>query len=424
MVKNESRRVSPFVWLFLALSFVHFAAASWQSAQYGFVDLPIFVERTNDFSQGKALYPNANDSSAYEPAAAVYKFPPLFAVTLLPQVLAGLGQSIYPLHWAVHILLYLGALGLLVAALQRRFELSRSSALLVVGAVGLNFVPFFETLWRLQLETPILFLVALALWAEGGARRWLSGAALGVAAMLKVYPLFLLGWFVLRRSVRGVVAASIALIATFALGWWVIGSEQNLVYYGEILPRMMQELPRIDPENIALAKPLHVLVGFELESAKRVAQLIALSVVALGFLLLHGRPFSVRSSVDPFALLSVMICGLLMFMPNAWTNYLELSLIPIIFVMARCLEEPAGVREWAAAAAAFAFVLMLFFTPCGDPSTGWPCAQTPRFLAVATLPRQLHDLAISWKPLAMPLLTIATLLMLPGVPSRRASSAA
>ena len=397
----------------LLLSIAHFAAASWQSAQYGFVDLPIFVERTGDFAEGRPLYPNSDLPDAFGPASATYKFPPLFAATLLPQVKAGLGQKIYPLHWGAHLVIYLAALMLLRSVVLQRAGVAASRWLLLIG---LNFVPFFETLWRLQLETPILFLVSLALWLDLRRRSFLGGVALGIAAVLKVYPLFLFGWYVLRRHVPGIAGAAVGLALGVGVGWWVIGAEQNLVYFTEVLPALLREVPIMTPENIAIAKPLHLWLGLDAGLAKRAAQAIALGVVVVGFFALHGRQLAVRRKYDSFATLSLLMGAMLLFMPNPWTNYLELLIVPIAFIVAtlpQLKQQEGWSRDLPAAMLMVAFVLSLFFTPCAPAEVGWPCSQTPRFFAVVRLPRVLHDLAVSWQPLVAPLICAATLMLLP-----------
>lgn len=398
MVKKAWGRLSPWkrgaVCLLLGASVLHFAAGSWGATRDGFVDLSIFLQRTAEFAQGGDLYPAADNPEAYQPGAPAYKFPPLFAMLLLPQVQDGVGEHLHLAHWIVHLLLYMAAVLFLGLALAHR---GGAPYLLFLSVAALNFVPFFETLWRLQLETPILFLCALALWLERKRLPVWAGAAIGIAAMLKVYPVFLLGWFVVRRSGRGLLGAALTMLGIGALGWWVIGPEQNRLYWTVILPRLMQEVPFVDPENVSLAKPLQVLVGLAPETAKRATQVVSLLAVSAGYWVLYRRGTGRRARIDPELSFALFLCAMLLFMPNVWTNYLVLLLVPIAIVLSRAFVARDSVPPWAAGTLTFAFFLTLFYTPCGPWDPAVPCTGDPIFLGLVHWPRGLHDVMVEWK---------------------------
>jgi len=402
MVKQAWGRLSRWkrgaVCLLLGASALHFAAGSWSAAKYGFVDLSIFLQRTSEFARGGELYPAADNLLAYRPAAPVYKFPPLFAMLLLPQVQDGVGEHLYLAHWVVHLLLYASAVTLLGLTFAKR---GGAAYLLALALVALNFVPFFETLWRLQLETPILFLCALALWLTHKRLPFWAGAALGVAAMLKVYPVFLLGWFVVRRSGRGLLGAAVTMVGIGVCGFWVIGPEQNRLYWTVILPRLMQEVPFVDPENVSLAKPLQSLAGLAPQAAKRVAQLISLISLSVGYGVLYRRAER-RSAIDAELSFGLFLCTMLLFLPNAWTNYLVLLLVPIAIVLSHGVVQRVSVPPWAVGTLAFGFFLTLFFTPCGPWDPQVPCTRDPVFLGLLHWPRGLHDMLVEWKALVVP----------------------
>jgi hypothetical protein len=407
MVKEAWRGMTPrrraVAATLLVVSLAHFGLGSWRAAARGFVDLHIFLQRTYEFSLTGELYPNADNEKAYAAAAPVYKAPPLFAVLLLPQVRGGIPADIYAYHWIAHILLYLATVLLLLKTLGP----GRGPWLSIwLAVLALNFVPFFETLWRLQLETPILFLVVLALWLDGKGRKYLAGAAIGVAVMLKIYPVFLLGWFVVRRCARGLVGAFVTMAALGLLGWWVVGAEQNLAYFTVILPRMLQESAMIDPENVSLAKPFQTLLGLAPPLAKRATQMVALAVLSGGYWILYRRGDDRRRSLDPTLLLALFVCAMLMFMPNAWTNYLMLLLVPFAVVLSRMAHDVPS-NTGAAGSALFAFFLTLFYTPCGSFREGIPCTEDPPFLGVLRWPRGVHDLMVEWKVIAVAALVAA-----------------
>ena len=89
------------------------------------------------------LYPGAERAETWAPAAPVYKFPPLFAILIIPFTDLD-PPAVYLGHWWLHLVLYLAAGGLLLHTLLP----ARPTYLVVAAIVLLNFEPFFETLWR------------------------------------------------------------------------------------------------------------------------------------------------------------------------------------------------------------------------------------------------------------------------------------
>lgn len=384
-------------------SLFHFGIGSWRAASRGFADLHIFLQRAHEFSERGVLYPGADDPAAYRAKAHVYKFPPLFAMILLPQVQGGIPDRIYLYHWIALMALYLAAVLVLLKALAP----GRNPWFAFwFAALALNFVPYFETLWRLQLEIPILLLCSAALWFDRRRLPYLAGAMLGIATMLKVYPVFLLGWFVVRRCGRGLAGAFAAIFAIGALGWWIIGPDQNLAYFTMILPRLLQESALIDPENVALAKPLQTLFGLAPQAAKRVAQAASLATLSVGYWVLYRNGRTRPEPLDPALSLALFVCAMLLFMPNAWTNYLLLLLLPFGVILSR-LGAAAGTSPAAVACSAFAFFLTLFYVPCGALREGIPCTADPPFLALFHWPRGFHDLMVEWKVVTVAVLVAA-----------------
>ena len=181
----------------LLLSVFHFVQAAHNSRAFGFVDFPTFLAQAELYLITGELYVDASDPDAYGPSAAVYKFPPLFAMLLLPFVRGGVTEGVYVGHWILQILLYGASAALTLTAFRRQ----GGAVFVFAGALfALNFEPFFETLWRLQIETPILLLLVLALLAYQRRRQPWAGVAIGVGFMLKLYPAFMLLYFAARRG--------------------------------------------------------------------------------------------------------------------------------------------------------------------------------------------------------------------------------
>ena len=380
----------------LGVSVNHFAISCWRAGASGFVDFPIFVERARAFVETGELYVDPERPEAYAPAAAVYKFPPLYAVLLVPLVRDGVDRGLLARHWALQIVLYLAAAVTAAAALG---PLRDPRYAFGAAVLALNFEPFFETLWRLQLETPLLLLIVLAIVLAQRRHDLAAGAAIGIAASLKVYPAFLLAWFALRGRWRSLAAAAGAAVAALGLGLAVIGPDECRRYFTEILPALLAEPPILNSENLAPARYLLEL-GASPEWARGLARLLALTLVAVSVLLaLRAERGAGKGARRSGVELTLFVALMLLAMPNAWVNY-QLLLLPGMFVLlAAGLRDPqARLTAWGALGLAFA--LSLFYQPCAPVEFGWPCTNTPYMLGLLQLPRDLHDGGVALRGLA------------------------
>ncbi|MCP3981925.1 MAG: DUF2029 domain-containing protein [bacterium] len=376
----------------------------------GFVDLPIFLRQAAQFLESGALYPDMGQADAVAPAAAVYKFPPLFAVLLLPLVRFGDPAPVLFAHWLAQILLFVAAVAIVCRAFGGGLRFAVPAALL-----ALNFEPFLETLWRLQLETPILALLAIALGCLLRRREEPAGVALALAASLKLYPAFLVLYLVATRRFRAVVWFAGTSLMLFVVGWIVIGTEQNVAFYTAVLPQLLAESPLPTTENVGLARYLQTLLDLDPSLSKRVAQLLVAPLILLGVWAAHRRrEADLHGATLGFGM---FVALMLLWMPNCWVNYQLLLLVPLLALLRYALScEENRERRVLLTVVALAYVPLLFYWPCRAPDVAWPCAQTPLFLGLVALPRGLHDALVATRgisTLALALVPLALLLRPP-----------
>jgi hypothetical protein len=390
--------------ILLLLSVFHFVQAAQNSRAFGFVDFPIFLAQAELYLITGELYADASDPGAYGPSAAVYKFPPLYAMLLLPFVRGGVTDGVFIGHWILQILLYAFSIALALAALRRQ-----GGPIFLFGGLllALNFEPFFETLWRLQIETPILLLLVLALLAYQARRQQWAGAAIGVGFMLKLYPAFMLLYFAARRGWKVIAWCCVAIAMIVLSSLIVIGPEENGAYFFKILPLLLGEAPRLSTENLSLSRHLQVLFGFGPELAKRLVQGLVLPLVVVSVVAVARRESVLRECLAGATAFSLFIPLMLLAMPNSWVNYQLLLLLPLLVLLCHC-TRPGRDRSGLTLLLAAAYVPMLFYWPCEAPTVPWPCAQTPYFLGLIRLPRVFHDLMVETRALS-PLLLWAGL---------------
>jgi Glycosyltransferase family 87 len=393
--------------LALALSVGHFIFSARAVLRRGFADFPIFMARAADFLHTGRLYVSADDLAAYGPGTPVYKYPPFYALFLLPFAHADLRQVEF-CHWVLQIAFYLLAVVLTVVALRPRHPLRFA---IVAAIVALNFAPFFETLYGLQVETVLLLLLAVALLAMRRGYEVAGGLALGLAAMLKVYPIFLLLYLGLARRWRAAAGFLVAAALAFALSLAAFGTAQNRLYFTRILPTISQEYPERSAENVAFGRYARTLLGATPEVAKRVGQLIAVPLVmASAFAIYRGQRLRTGEEHTPLEL-SLFVSLMLLCLANSWTNYQLLLLVPILVLLAHAWARPRD-RASVLAATLPCWGLLLL------------SENTPRVEGFYPLPPRLHAALLDAK-LASTLLAwgvlLALLLRRPGeIPDDRA----
>ncbi|HXV76965.1 MAG TPA: glycosyltransferase family 87 protein, partial [Candidatus Polarisedimenticolaceae bacterium] len=273
--------------------------------------------------------------------------------------------------------------------------------------VTLNHEPFFETLWKQQAETAILLLLALSIVCIRRERDGVAGALLGLAIMLKIYPAALAAYFVVRRRFAALAWCAITLALVTVATTIVFGLRENAVYFLQILPGMVGEVPIATSENLSLGRYARTIFGIGPGAAEHVVRALAVVLLGVTALVVHRARGRER---EPLAF-GAFVPLFLLVMPNSWVSYQLLLLVPLVAVLKFAAEHPERAAAPLALVAA-AGVSLLFYWPCAAPEVPWPCARTPFVLGLFRLPRGLHDLLVDARIVATLLTWAAVLLAL------------
>jgi hypothetical protein len=174
-------------------------------------DFRVYVEAAARVRDDPALY-----ERTLTPDGRRYLYPPLLATLLQP--LAKTSTTTAATLWYVAGLVAMGVGAVAAAAAVAGRGAPRRDVLLALGAGALLTVPFFDDDFRNSNANGLVF-AATSLGALGyvRGRPFAGGVAFGAAVALKVTPLLVLPWLLLRRAWR----ESAALLAGLAL-WFVV----------------------------------------------------------------------------------------------------------------------------------------------------------------------------------------------------------
>jgi len=323
-----------------------------------FLDFRIFFEAVARAEETGQLY--ASDRpDFFLPGSAVYKFPPPFAATLTPFT---------EYDWLPVAKLFVVVNLFLLACVLTVFWRSvrpQGWRWVLVSLVFLNWQPFWETLLGVQLEIGILLLLTLGLASVRTGRFLTSGAAVGVAAAFKVYPVFLLSYFVLWRRWRGLVGAVIGGGGALLVATVVISLGESIRYFVEILPRLGGT--SLSPENLSLVAQIsRVFVGpsgirdlFGDANTNQILESTPQGIWVFGFLVTGLSTVLIGSSVAAVhrarkadcqqreALSWCMaICLLVILIPSSWVDYQTLLVLPAMYAVASASRPRVDPLAW------------------------------------------------------------------------------
>lgn len=351
--------------ILLVISFGRFALASkalWEMGPQA--DFQAYYVGAQDFREGYGLYDFEQIKN--DPLGSAYKYPPLLGLLLVPLVPLGLGTA-SDVWFLANEGLFLLSLALLVRSLELRMRSPQTYALLI-GA--LNFQPVIETLLRGQIDIVFLFLVVLA-WLGFSRGSKLVGASLAVATMLKIYPAFLLAFFVLKRQFRTVVVFAISCFLLVALSGTFTGWGPMWRYVTEVLIVPTPAVP--SPENQSLNGFVSRLFipgpGVQVGLAVPFPAWTLLLWVLLGAAILVATLWFIWRTPASDCLgiglqFSAMFPLMLLLWPRSWIHYETLLLFPFAVLLVSLRNRQKA--DWLIA---FGAVVSFLFLAFGDEDT-------------------------------------------------------
>jgi hypothetical protein len=276
-------------------------------------DFQVYRAAADRFLAGLPLYDTSISSTG---SCNLFYYPPSFVAVVLPFALLGANLG----NWAwIAFLVVCYVIG--CAVLPVRWEVKL--AVFLAGAVSWPFI--FGV--RIGQVAPILYLLFAIGWRWLDQRPALTGFAVGLGVLLKLQPIVIVGWLVVRRmwsSLAGVAVSCVvaAGLAVIGLGAWV---------------EMANVLRNLDnaitaPSNVSLGA-IAYQHGLSLEAASLLGVVGILAVLALVVVC------ALRASTEAGFLVAVIASQVVS--PIIWTHYALVLLLPVGWLLQR--------RQWWAA---------------------------------------------------------------------------
>lgn len=268
--------------------------------------------------------------------------------------------------FAINAAALIFAMALILRAAPR---LNRAQ-LISLSAIILLYPPLSNHIFFSQTQIVILMLVVVTMRSLESGRDRTAGFALAAAGLLKVFPLVIAGYFLMRRRWRALGWTAIGLIAGTAATVIAFGLERNVSFVaGTYLTRSAGFLAR--PANVALGSFISRMFWYAAGEVTmspwldwtRAITVLAGEVLLVGLTIFATLPRTGKTCGD-----SITICGhesrefalwvtaAIMLSPTAWIHYLVLLILPFMLIAAAGWNGTTSPRALWLMAASYAVI--------------------------------------------------------------------
>lgn len=267
-------------------------------------------------------------------------YPPPLILALEPLSLLPRIQAFWLWH-GISVCLLLIALWLLVA------DLDDSRRRVRFACAALLYGPVTASLYWGQVEPFVFLMLVIALRNSAARRDIASGIAVGLATLCKIYPIVMLGYFLLSRRWTVVVSTGLTILGGVLLSMLAFG--------GDVHADFIRQLSRTAGEKFwpyamntslsaVVAKSLWMLAGENFGTGLKVLR-IALIMLAASVVLamtIRGTLSAKRRNENSIGF-GLWVAATALLTPIVWPHYLTILLIPLRQVLGdiRYKNQPA-----------------------------------------------------------------------------------
>ena len=212
-------------------------------------------------------------------------------------------------------------------------------ALAATALLGLAFAPAVQTLALGQIDLLVLAPLALVPWlTRHGHERWI-GVAIGLAAMLKLTPVLLIGYLLLRRRWQATLGALVTLAILAAVSAALVGPDHVLASIPQALRVGTGDATL--GQNEALFAPLVTLITLQAPALAGIAQTLSHVLLVgialwLAWFLWRAPLASSKASgtlIREQAGYGIALCAMLLLFPTAWIHHYVWTLPALVIAL-------------------------------------------------------------------------------------------
>ncbi len=359
-IKLNNLSIGHIIFIFGLIFFIQSAVATAFLNFKVFSDFPTYYSAATALRNGQDIYEHnvvtdiAVKHVTFGQDIGSYNYPPLLAQIFIP--LSFLSYPLAKAIWTIVLLFLLFLIGREILKLPLG-EKWKQHCWPLLGVCLLAF-PINRVLVHGQMELLVLYgaLIALRLYREH-KKNW-AGIIIGLLAVIKIYPLILLLYFLARSEKKVIIfaLATIFLVGGFSLV--TIPKSTSATFFnhtasallrGQSAEQTVQGKPSYGgtkywPNNYALSGLFaHTMtqqaVTKGLINKPNLATGLSYFFSAIVFLLMLWTLYKSRKSNDPLPYFYILLTFLLI-VPLAWEYYLCLALPTILLLIHKKLETP------------------------------------------------------------------------------------
>lgn len=317
---------------------------------YGSGDFGIWLSAARNWVENGMLYVSA--SVANNPFA-VYKRPPFYIMLFTPFVHY---DDLVVLQYfrVVNIALFVITMGIWLRMMRAHYLWWLAVIVLLT-----NYQPLYDTVAYGQTDVILLFCFTVVLWALQVRRDIWAGVVIAVLTMLKIYPVLLLVFFVIKRRWWALVGFVVGMIACNAMSIAVMGWDIHVQYLFSVLPSVGGTTSWVENQTIAgfvtrFFDAPFVMLRFPLKPIEQLATVLSgllsalVCVAALRDLPTEKSGFAVQYAM--FVLLMVVA------IPVAWMHYSTLLILVFLILLWHYRERTIRIAPASVIAMSFALI--------------------------------------------------------------------
>lgn len=203
--------------------------------------------------------------------------------------------------------------------------------------------PLRQHLNQGQLTLVILFLLVEAWIADRSGHNWVAGSLIGVAASIKLFPGFMLLYFILRRKWQSLLAGILCCLLLAGLTAGILGPGVYKTYIKDVLP----EIDRFRSHWLNASITGFWSKLFDADPSERLVPIIQSPIIekitsGLSYFVVFNCLFWVKKGhkikEDYDNLYSLFMVAMLLVAPITWDNNFLLLLLPFIIIWIRIKE--------------------------------------------------------------------------------------